>query len=104
MGSAATAPTSAATTPAGTVSSSVATGRGPIVAPPLAGTAAAAVPPGGVNSALPAGSDPAAEQRAYDAAQQLRRFGNYAGCRNCTDIGPLVYRLGRFSCCYIDSI
>lgn len=78
-GSAATAPTSAATTPAGTVSSSVATGRGPIVAPPLAGTAAAAASPGGVNSALPAGSDPVAEQRAYDAAQQLRRIGNYAG-------------------------
>ena len=69
---AAAAPASAATTPVGTVSSSsVAAGRGPIVAPPPAGTAAAA--------ALPAGSDPAAEQRAYDAAHQLRRIGNYAG-------------------------
>ena len=94
--------------PAGPANSSSAAGRGPIVAAPavqvqvppaasagtsaagatVAGTTAAAVA-GGAGSAVPgaansvaspaAAVDPVAEQRAYDAAPQLRRNGNYAG-------------------------
>lgn len=73
----ATPGTPAAPAPAGTAPAPAATGSAQV--PVAAG--GGSVPPAASASgtAAPAGADPVAEQRAYDAAHQLRRIGNFAG-------------------------
>ena len=72
-------PAGGAGTPAAGAAAGGATAAG-ITAAAVAGGAGSAVPGAANSVASPAAAvDPVAEQRAYDAAHQLRRNGNYAG-------------------------